>query len=290
MSRTRVTASIRKAATLSKAAKNVPQTDRAGFTKKTLPFIVKASRQKRGDWLERNREEYLSEIVAPLQAIARHLKKELGRAAVGYHFPQRGIGRLKRSADSATRYGAAFRDYISYSARRPSASRFDHNPSIFLLVYPEDDAGDEVLLAGGLYLPSSRQLKSIRQAIAADAKPFERLFKSAAFSARFPGGFSDERKSKRPPRGFDPNHPKIEWLKHQGYFVWRSYKKSEYVSAKFGDLLVRDALQILRLNALLEQAIAGRWVSEEKPREKPARILEKLESIDAPIAPRPMDF
>jgi len=290
MSRTRVAASIRKAKSRATPVMAPPLTDRAGFTKKTLPFIVKASRQKRGDWLERNRPEYLSEVVGPLQAIARHLKKELGRAAVGYHFPQRGLGRLKRSADSAARYGAAFRDYLSYTARRPSASRFDHNPSIFLMVYPEDGEGDEVLLAGGLYLPSSRQLKSIRQAIAADAKPFERLFKSAAFSARFPGGFSAERKSKRPPRGFDPNHPKIEWLKHQGYFVWRSYRKREYLSAEFGDLLVRDALQILRLNSLLDQAIAGRWVSEESPRTKPARILESLESIEVTTGPRPMDF
>ncbi len=262
-----------------------------GFTPRTLPFIERAGRAKKNDWLEKNRPEYLAEVVEPLQAIARHLKKELAQSANGYHFPQKGLGRLKRTASSAAQYGSPFRDYLSYSARRPSGSRFDHNPSIFLLVYPADEEGDEVLLAGGLYMPSSRQLKSIRQAIATDAKPFERLFKSKDFSARFPDGFCEERKSKRPPRGFDPNHPKIEWLKHQGYFVWRSYKKREYASPKFGALLVKDARQILRLNALLDQAIAGRWVTDEKPAKRtPVRILDRLDEIDAPVTPRTMDF
>lgn len=263
---------------------------RIGFTPATLPFIKKASRQKRVDWLDRNRDEHVTNVVEPLTSIARFLKKELGAEAPGYHFPQRGLGRLKRSSDSAARYGSPFRDYISYSARRPSTSRFDHNPSIFLLVYPSDEDGDEVLLAGGLYMPSSRQLKSIRQAIAADAKPFDRLFRSATFASRFPGGFSDERKSKRSPRGFDPNHPRIEWLKHQGYFVWRSYKKREYLSPGFGALLAKDARQILRLNELLEQAIVGRWVTEKKTaRPAPSPILERLDGL-SPSAPRPMDF
>jgi uncharacterized protein (DUF2461 family) len=139
-------------------------------------------------------------------------------------------------------------------------------------------------------MPSSRQLKSIRQAIATDAKPFDRLFKSSAFAARFPGGFSEERKSKRPPRGFDPNHPRIELLKHQGYFVWRSYKKREYTSPSFGEVLAKDARQILRLNDLLDQAIAGRWVSEKKSKSSTStQILDRLEGLKIE-SPREMDF
>ena len=271
-------------------SRTVPKKTPPCLTRETLPFITRASRQKRADWLERNREDYLRHVVEPLQAIARFMKSELGKDAAGYHFPQRGIGRLKRSSLSAVRYGTPLRDYISYSARRPSASRFDHNPSIFLLVYPADEEGDEVLLAGGLYMPSSRQLKSIRQAIATNHCPFEQLFRSSAFASSFREGFSDERKSTRVPRGFDANHPRIEWLKHQGYFVWRSYRKSEYTSARFGARLVKDARQILRLNALLDQAIEGRWVVEAK---KPSRAKPALTELlgEIGITPRrEMDF
>jgi uncharacterized protein (TIGR02453 family) len=260
------------------------------FSRETLPFVIRASRQKRPDWLDRHREEYERLVIQPMQAIARHLKAELASEANGYHFPQRGLGRLKRSQSAALEYGRPFRDYLSYTARRPAKSRFDHNPSIFLFIYPADGEGDEVLLAGGLYMPSSRQLKSIRQAIATNAKPFDRLFASPAFAARFPEGFSDERKSKRVPRGFDANHPRIEWLKLQGYFVWRSYKPRDYTSKKFGELLVKDARQILRLNDLLEQAIGGRWVGDgAKNRKEASPLVEALDGLQ-PITPREMDF
>jgi uncharacterized protein (TIGR02453 family) len=262
----------------------------AALSRDTLPFVIRASRQKRPDWLDRHREEYERSVIEPMQAIARHLKAELASEANGYHFPQRGLGRLKRSQAAALEYGRPFRDYLSYSARRPAKSRFDHNPSIFLFINPEDGEGDEVLLAGGLYMPSSRQLKSIRQAIATNAKPFDRLFASAAFASRFPNGFSDERKSTRVPRGFDANHPRLEWLKLQGYFVWRSYRPKEYTAKSFGDLLVKDARQILRLNELLEQAIGGRWVGEApKSRKKPSPLAEVLDDL-RPIASREMDF
>ena len=137
------------------------------------------------------------------------------------------------------------------------------------MIDADDDEGDEVLLAGGLYMPSSRQLRAIRERIAENAEPFEILFRDKAFRAIFPDGFSDERMGSRPPRGFDPNHPRIDWLKRQGFFVWRSYKPKEYTSPKFAERVAKDAAQILRLNALLDGAIAGRWADApvaRKPR------------------------
>lgn len=64
------------------------------FSKATLEFIRKAGRQKKSDWLDRNREQYESVLLGPLQHLARHLKLELAPKANGYHFPQKGIGCL----------------------------------------------------------------------------------------------------------------------------------------------------------------------------------------------------
>ena len=140
-------------------------------------------------------------------------------------------------------------------------------------------------------MPSSRQLRSIRQAIAADATPFDRLFATRAFKASFAGGFSHEKKSSRPPRGFDPTHARLDWLKLQAYFVWKPYSMREFSSAEFPKLVQRDFAQILKLNELLERAIAGRWVSDAKvasPRQRAAALLSKLDEVEAPR--RPMDF
>ena len=263
--------------------------DLARFSSKTLQFIEKASRQKREDWLDRNRDEYEKVLLFPLQRMALHLKKSLSGSATGYHFPQKGLARLKRSANRAQEYGSHFKDWISYSAARPRVSRFDHNPNLFFLLQPGDPDGDEVLLAGGLYMPSSRQLRSIRETIAENAEPFQKLFGSKSFSAKFTSGFSDERIATRPPRGFDPNHPQMNWLKLQAFFVWKSYSKKEFNSDSFFDLIAADGAQILRLNQLLDQALEGRLrVVEPKSADMPVRLTSKLEEIQAPR--RKMDF
>jgi uncharacterized protein (TIGR02453 family) len=262
------------------------------FTPATLEFITRASRQKREDWLDRNRQEYEEVVLGPFRGLAEGLRRRLASSAVGYHFPTKGIARLKRSRISAAEYGTQFKDYISYNATRPSGSRFDKNPNLFFMIYPGDKDGDEVLIAGGMYLPGSRQLRAIREAIAADPTPFDRLFASKEFKARFPKGFSDERKSSRVPRGFDPAHPRLEWIKLQAFFVWRSYKKSEYTSKTFVELVANDCAQIVRMNDLLELAMKNKWNAPrtETPKEgKRPGLLNTLNDM-GPLNRRKMDF
>jgi uncharacterized protein (TIGR02453 family) len=259
------------------------------FSRETLKFLAKSGKQKNPNWLERNRDEYEEVLRAPLQSLASSLQTELRREAPGYHFPQKGIGRLRRPAQHA-RGGGIFKSWMAYSASVPSGSRFDHNPNLFFLIHP-DDGDDPVLVAGGLYMPSSRQLRSIREAVAKDATPFDRLFASKTFSRRFPGGFSREKTATRPPRGFDPAHPRMDWLKLQAYFVWRPYTLREFSSPGLNALVASDFRQILRLNELLTRAISGRWPPTASARgsaKKPSRLADRLETLDAPV--RSMDF
>lgn len=247
------------------------------FSTETIAFLKKAGKQKNPDWLKRNQEAYDLLVRDPLQHFARELKIALQSKAPAYHFPQKGIGRIKRP-------GGVFKNWISYTATRPSGSRFDHNPSLFFMINSAD-AQDPVLIAGGLYMPSSRQLRAIREAVAQDAGPFERLFASRAFAQAFPGGFSRERQSSRPPRGFNPDHPKLDWLKLQGYFVWKPCRIKDFTSTHFAASVARDFEQALKLNALLESVIQAPSLLIKKG---PTSIDERLDEFDAPQ--RPMDF
>jgi uncharacterized protein (TIGR02453 family) len=259
------------------------------FSRQSLPFLIKASRQKRPDWLDRNRDEYERLLLNPLKHLAAQLKSELSEWAPGYRFPQKGIGRLKRSANSAAEYGGLYRGWMHYSASKPRVLRFEHNPNLYFLLNP-DDREDPVLIAGGLYMPSSRQTRSIREAIANDASAFDALFKSRAFSQVFKGGFSLEKSSSRPARGFDPAHPRMHWLRLQAFFVWKSYSMREFTSADFSRIVAKDCRQILRLNALLEDAISGR-IAKVRPglrRSSPSKVSSLIETVDAPR--HKMDF
>lgn len=257
------------------------------FSEQTLKFILKASRQKNPNWLDRNRTDYDSFVLDPLKYLSNRLKGELAVLAPGYHFPQKGIGRIKRSANRVDESGSLYKNWISYSAARPPESRFEHNPSLFFMINPEDDEGDQVLVAGGLYMPSSRQVRLLRQAVAQDASAFQRLFASKSFASSFKQGFSNERISSRVPRGFDPAHPRMDWLRLQAFFVWRSYSKRDFFNQKFADKVVQDWKQALRLNELLDKALSGQ-LTKAAPRKKAGSLISSLKEMD--IISRKLDF
>src|SRR4051794_10880253 len=97
------------------------------FSPHTLQFIERASRQKDPQWLVKHRGDYETYLLLPLQHLAQQLKSHLSLKAPGYHFPQKGIGRLKRSILRAKEHNSLFKDWVSYSASRPRVSRFEHN-------------------------------------------------------------------------------------------------------------------------------------------------------------------
>ena len=252
------------------------------FSEKTLDFISKASRQKSVTWLDKNRDQYEEVLVKPLQSMASFLATKLAPDAKAYHFPLKGIGRIKRPSNRVDESRGLYKDWISYSVTRPAKSRFESNPNLYFMIHPDDEDGDQVLVAGGLYMPSSVQLRAIREAIAADATPFETLFASKAFKTAFKDGFSKDKTSTRVPRGFDPNHPKLDWIKLQAFFVWKPYPKRLFVSPKFNEQVAADWKQILRLNELLDVAIRKAGSTSSVKPKVPGSVsgLDQVEIIE----------
>lgn len=277
------------------AAPAAPKNPR--FSTATIKFLNTSYKQKSPLWLDKHRSEYENHVLFPLQSLARYLKQELAPFAPGYHFPQKGIGRVKCTAGTEPSEWTAglYRCWLHYSAAVPRTLRFEHNPNLYFMIDATEKPSDRVLVAGGLYMPSSRQMRALRQAISDDASAFEKLFADRAFKKSFKGGFSLERSSSRVPKGFDPNHKHIDWIKLQSFFVWRPYKMGEFTSPKFPSIVAKDFRQILRLNELLTQAIQGRLprnVLKTKSRE--TALLDRLsglgENSSSVEPPRKMDF
>lgn len=72
---------------------------------------------------------------------------------------------------------------MSYIASRPSENRFEKNPLSFFGLLPNDPRWNGVVVAGGLYMTSSRQARRVRQAIADNSQPFKALFRDRAFKS-----------------------------------------------------------------------------------------------------------
>lgn len=71
----------------------------------------------------------------------------------------------------------------------------------------------------GEYIPPAPRLKAIRERIANDATGFSKVLKNKALRATY-GDLAEEERLQRPPKGFDPSHEHIEYIKFKSFFVW----------------------------------------------------------------------
>lgn len=100
--------------------------------------------------------------------------------------------------------------------RRPSAGG---GPTYYFHIEGDGTLG----IGAGEYLPPPARLKAIREQIVNDATGFAKLIKNKQMRATF-GELETENTLQRPPKGFDPGHPHIEYLKLKSYFMWTEVK------------------------------------------------------------------
>ena len=226
------------------------------FSRKTIPFLNLAGQQTDPSWLDEHKTEYDDLVRLPFIELAERLKQSMQPFAADYHFPTKGIGRIKRLASKVMPGDAHYKDWLSVSASKPSDSRFERNPHLFFGILPNEDPWKGVIVAGGLFMPSGPQLKKMRAVIADHSTSFHKLFADKQFKARFTDGFSRFNVSSRVPRGYDADHPEAEWLKLKSFLVVKKIATADFVSPKLADAIVEDYQQLLRLNRRIEQIIA----------------------------------
>jgi uncharacterized protein (TIGR02453 family) len=96
--------------------------------------------------------------------------------------------------------------------RRPSAAG---GPTYYFHI-----EGDGTLGFGlGEYLPPPARLKAIREHVVNDATGFAKVLKNKSLRATF-GDLEVENTLQRPPKGFDPAHQHIDYLKLKSFFAW----------------------------------------------------------------------
>lgn len=77
----------------------------------------------------------------------------------------------------------------------------------------------KLLYGAGEYIPLPKRLKAIRTAIANDATGFSKVLKNKALRATY-GDLAEEERLQRAPKGFDPGHPLIDYIRFKSFFVW----------------------------------------------------------------------
>jgi uncharacterized protein (TIGR02453 family) len=75
---------------------------------------------------------------------------------------------------------------------------------------------------GGFYMPEANELAKIRQEIDYSFdSDFKKIINQKKFKSFFPNGVEGVSSLTRPPKGYEANHPAIEFLKMKGFIVTR---------------------------------------------------------------------
>jgi uncharacterized protein (TIGR02453 family) len=184
-------------------------------------FLTELGENNNRPWFIMNKPRY-DILREEFLAVVTELIAELGRfdRQVVACNPKKAMFRINRdirfSNDKRpykTRFSAGL---TPNDLRRPSAGG---GPTYYFHI----DGDGTMLIGAGEYLPPPPRLKAIRAQVVNDAPGFAKLMKNKQLRATF-GDLQPEDKLLRPPKGFDPDHPHIEYLKLKSFFVWTEVK------------------------------------------------------------------
>ncbi|OLS98040.1 TIGR02453 family protein [Pseudonocardia sp. CNS-004] len=82
---------------------------------------------------------------------------------------------------------------------------------------------DGLLVAGGYYRMAPDQVTRYRAAVAEDRRGGDLEKRIAAFAGLTLAGET----LKTRPRGYDPDHPRIDLLRHKGLYAWRAWEPDD---------------------------------------------------------------
>lgn len=109
-----------------------------------------------------------------------------------------------------------------------SGGKLMNKPGYYLHIEPNNKS----FVAGGLYMPAPEDVAKVRQEIDYNGKKLEAIFKSAAFK-KYYAGFDIFDQLKKAPKGYEPDHKYIEWIKMRSFIVTHYFKDTDVLNKNF---------------------------------------------------------
>jgi len=169
-------------------------------------FLAELRRHNNREWFNENKDRYLAEVRDPMLALIASLAPGLARISRHISVDPRPSGGSLMRIYRDTRFSRDKTPYktnvgIHFGLETP---RDFEAPGYYLHLEP-----GHVFMGAGIWHPGADALRTIREAIVRDPRSWKQ--------ARGVGLSHEENTLKRPPRGFDPDHPLIEDIKRLSF-------------------------------------------------------------------------
>jgi len=189
----------------------------ATFSTQTFEFLTELSLRNERPWFQANKHRYEDHVREPARAFIRQMAPLLEDLSPHLVADDRKVGGSLMRIFRDTRFG---KDKTPYKTNigiqfRLGRDKDVHAPGLYVHV-----ASDDLFVGAGMWRPPSDALRAIRARI--DTEPD--AWSAVANDPGLSGGPSGMRLSegdplKRPPRGYDKDHPHVEDLKRRSFLA-----------------------------------------------------------------------
>jgi len=214
-----------------------------------LKFLKDLSKNNNRNWFEKNKGRYL-EAKDLFEAFIAPLLEEVVKfdSSVAGLNPKKVTFRIYRDV----RFSKDKRPYkTNMGAAFSPAGKGMGSPGYYLHIEP----GNKSFMAGGLFMPEPEKLAKVRQEIDYNGERLAKVMDDKAFRKLFKK-FWDEEKLSRPPKGFAPDHPYVEWLKLKSFITTHYFTDAEVKDKSFMKKAVAAFKTVKPLNDFLHEALA----------------------------------
>ena len=113
-------------------------------------------------------------------------------------------------------------------------------------------------IAGGFYCPEAEDLKKVRKEIAYFHEDLEEIINNKNFQKEF-GDFDRNEKNllKNPPRGYEKDHPAIEFLKLKSFETSQKFDINEVIKEDFVSKMTKKLIVLKPLNDFINRAVTS---------------------------------
>ncbi|MGE3468026.1 MAG: DUF2461 domain-containing protein [Pyrinomonadaceae bacterium] len=218
------------------------------LTSGTLDFLKKLSKNNDREWFQANKKLF-DAAQDNVTAFGGYLIGEIGKFddAVADIDPKSCVFRIYRDvrfSKDKSPYKTNLGLYLSPGGRKSM------QPGYYFHIQPGAS-----FVAGGKHLPDGPETLRIRNAIVANTDEFLKIVKKKSYRDLF-GEMRGER-LKNPPKGFDPEHKAIDYLKLKEFMAYAElYDDKMLITPAFSKQMVKMAKEMYPLVAFLRKALA----------------------------------
>ncbi len=198
----------------------------------TLQFLREVKDNNNREWFAPNKPRYIAareNIRSWLSDLMTMMKNADERVVVD---PAHGVGRIYRDI-RFSHNKEPFRTYLGAFVLRAPEGR---NCEFYIHFEPGN-----IFVGGGIYAPEPVQLRLIRDDLAYSTAEIEKIVGKASFKKYF--GQVDGERLQRAPKGFQPDHPSIEWLRLKQYLILRPLTDEQVLQANFTEEVFKTFLE-----------------------------------------------